>query len=369
MAQRKQALEEMPLWPPTRRSTTGIPRTSGSALPGRTPRTRPTPIAPRGVGTHTHPATTIGWWAQRPAGAARRAGQCRRRAGPARCLCRRSARRVRDGLLAHLALTEAAGFLAHRHAWVHPLDLALREAGLTAPVALAALGAGARALPHTLAQPAGRLGWDDPPLDTLPAADQGIADALDLARLLRRLPGGGPHPFGSAAATADALAALGVALDPDRLAGWWAAHAPAPAPRRRFGARRGEGRVPYPPLLAGAMAAASWMDSGLTDPADPAHALLAAFGRLVRQSPARHVFVPLWSAYPASGFGGRDALPTLRSDAADRVAGWGGRVTWPIAGLRARAGRGARFRRSGADPEQPKKNAATHVVLPVKTNG
>ena len=231
---------------------------------------------------------------------------------------------VRDGLLARLALTEAAGFLAHAHAWVHPLDLALRDAGLTAPAALAALGAGSRALPHTIAQPAGRLGWEDPPLETLPAADQGVADALALARLLRRLPGGGPHPFGSAAATAETLTALGARrLDPGRLAAWWDAHAPASPPRRRFGARRGEGRVPRPPLLAGAVAAQAWMESGITDQADPGQALLAAFGRLVRQAPVRHVFVPVWSAYPAVGFGDRDALPTLRSDAADRLVGWG----------------------------------------------
>ena len=238
---------------------------------------------------------------------------------------------VRDGLRARLALTEAAGWLAHSHAWVHPLDLALREAGLTAPAALAALGAGARALPHTIAQPAGRLGWEDPPLESLPAADQGVADALALARLLRRLPGGGPHPFSSAAATVETLTALGARqLDPGRLAAWWDAHSPASPPRRRFGAKRGEGRAPRPPLLAGAIAAGAWMESGIIDPADPGQALLAAFGRLVRQAPVRHVFVPVWSAYPAVGFGDRDALPTLRSDAADRIAGWGRTVTWPV---------------------------------------
>ena len=241
---------------------------------------------------------------------------------------------IRDGLCARLALTEAAGLLAHAHAWVHPLDLALRDAGLTAPVALAALGAGARALPHTIAQPAGRLGWEDPPFDTLPAADQGVADALALARLLRRLPGGGPHPFGSATATAATLTALGARqLDPGRLAAWWDAHAPASPPRRRFGAKRGEGRAPRPPLLAGAVAAQAWMESGIIDQADPGQALLAAFGRLVRQAPVRHVFVPVWSAYPAVGFGDRDTLPTLRSDATDRIAGWGWAVTWPVACL------------------------------------
>ena len=239
---------------------------------------------------------------------------------------------IRDGLLARLALTEAAGFLAHAHSWVHPLDLALRDAGLTAPAALAALGAGARALPHTIAEPAGRLGWEDPPFETLPAADQGVTDALALARLLRRLPGGGPHPFGSTTATAVTLTALGARhLDPRQLTAWWDAHAPASPPRRRFGARRGAGRAPRPPLLAGAVAAQAWMESGIIDA--PGQALLAAFGRLVRQAPVRHVFVPVWSAYPAVGFGDRDALPTLRSDAADRLAGWGGAVTWPVACL------------------------------------
>jgi hypothetical protein len=241
---------------------------------------------------------------------------------------------VRDGLLVRLALAEAAGWLAHSQAWIHPLDLALRDAGLTAPAALAAFGAGSRALPHTVAQPAGRLGWEEPSLESLPAADQGVADALAFASLLRRLPGGGPHPFGSAAATAETLTALGARrLDPGRLATWWDAHAPASPPRRRFGAKREQGRVPHPPLLASAVAAQACMESGITDPADPGLALLAAFGRLVRQAPVRHVFVPVWSAYPAVGFGDRDALPTLRSDAADRLVGWGGTVTWPVACL------------------------------------
>src|SRR5262249_4210339 len=153
--------------------------------------------------------------------------------------------------------------------------------------------------------------------------DQAIADALTLARLLCRLPSGGPHPFGSATASADTLAGLGVAVDSDVLASWWDTHVPAPPLRRRYGARRGEGRVPQPPLLAAAAAAQAWMASGLTERAEPARALLAAFGRLVRQPPVRSVFVPFWSAYPAVGFGDRDALPMVRSDVADRLAGWG----------------------------------------------
>jgi HTH DNA binding domain len=240
---------------------------------------------------------------------------------------------IRAGLLARLVLTEASGWLAHTHSWVHPLDLALRAAGLTAPAAFAALGAGARALPHTMAQTAGRLGWEDPPLDTMPAADQAMADALAFARLLRRLPGGGPHPFGNAAASANTLAGLGTTIDRDALTGWWDAHAPAPPPRRRYGARREEGRVPRPPLLAGALAARAWMQAAITDPPEPALALLASFGRLARVAPVRHVFVPFWSAYPAVSFGDRAALPALRAEAADRIAGWGASVLWPVAGL------------------------------------
>jgi hypothetical protein len=240
---------------------------------------------------------------------------------------------IREGLHARLALTEAAGFLAHVQAWVHPLDLALREAGLTAPAALAALGAGARALPHTMAQPAGRLAWAEPLPETMPDTEQTIGDALALACLLRRLPSGGPHPFANAASAAATLVAVGVDLDQDRLAAWWGAHTPVSPPRRRFTTRRAAGRVRLPALLAGVAAAAAWMASGITDQPDPAHALLVGFGRLVRLPPVRHVFVPVWSAYPAVGFGDRDSLPTLRSDAADRIAGWGTSVTWPVAGL------------------------------------
>ena len=240
---------------------------------------------------------------------------------------------VRDGLLSRLALTEAAGWLAHARTWVHPLDLALRDAGLTAPAALAALGAGARALPHTLAHPVGSRAWDDPPLDTLPDTDQAIADALALARLLRRLPGGGPHPCASAASATATLALLGADVDQDRLLTWWDRHAPTAAPGRRFGGRGREGRVPLPPLLAGAQAAQAWMEGGITDRPDPAQALLVAFGRLTGQPPVRAVFVPLWSATPAVGFGDHDALPVLRSDAADRIGALGAMVTWPAAGL------------------------------------
>ena len=52
-----------------------------------------------------------------------------------------------------------------------------------------------------------------------------------------------------------------------------------------------------------------------------------------RRDRRTRVFLPVWAAYPAVGFSGRDALPGLRSDAADRVAGRGRPVTWPLAFL------------------------------------
>ena len=163
--------------------------------PGRTARTKPTPIVcpgdgpcyPRGPAAIRSPARTCrSCWLRWPTPPTPWPGSTPASRPPP----------VRDGLLVRLALAEAAGWLAHSQAWIHPLDLALHDAGLTAPAALAAFGAGSRALPHTVAQPAGRLGWEEPSLESLPAADQGVADALGVASLLRRLPGGGPHPFG-----------------------------------------------------------------------------------------------------------------------------------------------------------------------------
>ena len=243
---------------------------------------------------------------------------------------------VRDGLRARMATAEAAGWLAHAHAWVHPLDLSLRAAGLTASTALAAVGRGARSLPQTFAGAADPLDWADPPFDAMADGDRAIADALSFSRVLRRLPGRpAAGPFATPATAAAALEPLGAgALDPARLAAWWTAHAPAPLVPRRTGSRAGEGTwEKMPPLLAVARAAQTWMEAGLTERPDPLHALLAAIGRRADQAPARSVFIPIWAAYPAVGFSGRDALPGLRSDAADRVVGRGRPVTWPLAFL------------------------------------
>src|SRR5271167_480990 len=84
-----------------------------------------------------------------------------------------------EGLRARVAYREAAGWLAQAHVWVHPRDLALRDAGLTGSYAVAAL--------------AGRLDAELPTMtsagskaDVVPS-DHVVGAALCLARLWRRL--------------------------------------------------------------------------------------------------------------------------------------------------------------------------------------
>ena len=245
---------------------------------------------------------------------------------------------VREGLIARMAFAEAAGWLAHAHAWVHPLDLALRVLGLTAPTALAAVGAGHRALPQTFAGPAEHPDWADPPFEALAEGDRAVAEATGTrpaaappAEKHRRI-----HVRQRDRSRRDArLARRRRAGRGKFFAAWWSAHAPKPGVRRRrYGMRGGEGGdPPLPPLLHAAHAAQSWMEAGITEPPAPAHALFAATGLFARAGVTRAVFLPVWAAYPAAGFGDRDHLPTLRSDAADRLVGRDRPVTWPLAFL------------------------------------
>src|SRR5690242_7271959 len=46
---------------------------------------------------------------------------------------------VAEGLRARIAYREAVGWLAHAHTWIHPRDLALRDAGLTGSYTVASL--------------------------------------------------------------------------------------------------------------------------------------------------------------------------------------------------------------------------------------
>jgi hypothetical protein len=76
----------------------------------------------------------------------------------------------------------------------------------------------------------------------------------------------------------------------------------------------------------------AWATAGLVASPTPAQALLLAAFLLV-QGACRAVVPPLWAAYPALGFGDRDALPSLRSDAAERLLGPDQAVSWPLAFL------------------------------------
>jgi HTH DNA binding domain len=199
---------------------------------------------------------------------------------------------IQEGLVARIASLEAAGWLAHHGAWIHPRDLALRALGLTAGFASPA-GA-ARELPNTHA--AGAHPWPRGGVDAL-LADAAAPTALALARLLRRLPRG-PDPFADAERGAATVAALGAgSLDPARFATWRAA------------TRAGQGD--WPPLLAAALLARRWMEAGIVDRPNPAQALFVAAAQLAR-GVARAVPAPLWAAYPAIGRGDRDDLPGAR---------------------------------------------------------
>jgi hypothetical protein len=115
---------------------------------------------------------------------------------------------VIEGLRARVAYQEAAGWLAHTHTWVHPRDLALRDAGLTGSYAVAAL--------------AGRLDAELPTMtvggsrpDVVPS-DLVVGTALRLARLWRRL---AEHrtwrPIADTVAVRATLAAFGWPASPD----------------------------------------------------------------------------------------------------------------------------------------------------------
>jgi HTH DNA binding domain len=86
---------------------------------------------------------------------------------------------IAEGLRARLAYREAAGWLAYSHVWIHPRDLALRDAGLTNTYAAAfAIGQLEAALPATTSH-----GFS---FEVAPS-DYHVGQALKFARLWRRL--------------------------------------------------------------------------------------------------------------------------------------------------------------------------------------
>jgi hypothetical protein len=183
---------------------------------------------------------------------------------------------VVEGLRARVAYREAAGWLAHSHTWVHPRDLALRDAGLTGS--------------YTAAERAGRLNGLLPTMamlgskpDVVPSDDM-IANALRLARLWRRL---AEHrtwrPIADASAVRETLASLGwpVVIDDPAVEEWLDA-----ARRRDLG----------PALIRAGIGARGWMNR--RHQGDPLAAdgifLAACLGR--EAGFGRDIPLPFWSA-------------------------------------------------------------------------
>jgi HTH DNA binding domain len=204
---------------------------------------------------------------------------------------------VRGGLIARLAFREAAGWLATLGCWVHPRDLALRAAHLI----------GATELPNT----AGHH-WQDMDSTTRLLAEGHVATALALARLLRHLVRE-PRLLADADTALAVLAPLTGAADPSRFAAWQA---------------RWSGKSPISVLLTAALAAADWMEAGVTDCPSPLAALAAGAGLLALSGSLRTIPLPFWAAAPALAAGDPDGLPRLRSDAAARAFP-AGPPAWP----------------------------------------
>ena len=173
---------------------------------------------------------------------------------------------VREGLRARLAFREAAGWLAHQGHWIHPIDLALRDAGLTGSYAAAQLG---QRLPSVLpATTRASEGAEEVP------EDQDIALALTVARLWQRL---GEQRTWRPLENLEALAPLGESGPPaalqDRLHLLWPPD-------------------DLPPLIVAGLIARDWQDGGRRDRLSLAGIFLAACVWRAHGEEG----LPLWSA-------------------------------------------------------------------------
>jgi hypothetical protein len=183
---------------------------------------------------------------------------------------------VVEGLRARVAYREAAGWLAHTHTWIHPRDLALRDAGLTGSYTAAALASRLDAALPTMTA-------DGSEPDTEPS-DNVVGSALRLARLWRRL---AEHrtwrPVADAPAVRDTLGSLGwsVTIDDAAIEEWLESVC---RPNRG------------PALIRAGHGARDWMNrQGHTDPLATDGLFLAAC--LWRDAGfGRDIPLPFWSA-------------------------------------------------------------------------
>ena len=210
---------------------------------------------------------------------------------------------LREGLVARLALAEAAAWLTQAGLPTHPHDLGLRAAGLTGSWSAASdLHRLERAMPAT-------WGGHDGEMGTV-AAEYPVEQALALARLLTRLPVFRGDPLDDADRLAAALRSLGDSAWPAAAASPGAV-APDVAAWRRGWLRTGEGT---PAILAAAQAAARWLrEAGEGDLArpEPQQAILLAAVLLKRRRRLAQVPLVFWS-----GAGPGERLPHPSGDPA-----------------------------------------------------
>ena len=91
---------------------------------------------------------------------------------------------VRAGLVVRMGWREAAGWLSSVTAWAHPLDLALRAAGVLGSFAGAGKGFPGRAMPHTYAALATEP-WQSMDAVQLLEAEEAVSTAIARASYLR----------------------------------------------------------------------------------------------------------------------------------------------------------------------------------------
>ncbi|MCG7354268.1 hypothetical protein [Roseomonas mucosa] len=210
---------------------------------------------------------------------------------------------VREGLVARLALAEAAAWLTQAGLPTHPHDLGLRAAGLTGSWSAASdLHRLERVMPATWGGSDGEVG--------AVAAEHPVEQALALARLLTRLPVFRGDPLGDADRLAAALRSLGDSAWPAATASPGAA-IPEVAAWRRGWLRTGE---EAPAILAAASAAARWMrEAGEGDLArpEPQQAIFLAAVLLKRRRRLAQVPLVFWS-----GAGPGERLPQPARDPA-----------------------------------------------------
>jgi hypothetical protein len=185
---------------------------------------------------------------------------------------------VAEGLRARMSYLEAAGWLRHAHFSIHPWDLALRDAGLTASFGAAVHADRIEAvLPATVAEESG--------LDVAPSVavrlDINANQALRLARLWRRLAEiRSWRPVADLEAVHKTLQSLGCRIPEDaEIADWLAS---VDALREK------------PALIRAGRAARNWMNLAGVEPTDPAGFFLSAC--LWREKNARRpIALPFWS--------------------------------------------------------------------------